>query len=73
MLSRSSLHPFSGLDVAWLVETRAATRREHPFLVWEPFEGAGETISYGDFHARVTLEKVAKAELRRRLEAEAQP
>lgn len=53
ILSHDQTHPFSGLDVAWLVETRAATRRDHPFLVWEPFEGSGETITYGEFHARV--------------------
>ena len=52
-LSRSTLHPFSGMDVPWLVETRAATRRDHPFIVWEPFEGAAETITYGQFHARI--------------------
>jgi crotonobetaine/carnitine-CoA ligase len=53
ILSPTRLHPFSGLDVAWLVETRASTRRHHPFLVWEPFEGAAETITYGEFHARI--------------------
>ena len=25
----------------------------HPFLVWEPFDGPGETITYGQFHARI--------------------
>ena len=25
----------------------------HPFLVWEPFDGPGETIAYGQFHARI--------------------
>jgi len=41
------------MDVPWLVETRAATRRDHPFLIWEPFEGPAETITYGQFHARI--------------------
>jgi carnitine-CoA ligase len=54
MLTKADLHPFSGLDVAWLVEARAQTRRDHPFLMWEPFEGPGETITYGQFHARIT-------------------
>jgi crotonobetaine/carnitine-CoA ligase len=45
--------PFAGLDVPWLVAERARTRRDHPFLVWEPFEGPGETLSYGAFHDRV--------------------
>ena len=44
---------FAGIDVPWLVEMRARTRRDHPFLIWEPFEGAGETLSYGAFHDRV--------------------
>ncbi len=48
------LNPFSGMDVPWLLETRASTRRDHPFLIWEPFEGAAETITYGQFHARIT-------------------
>ena len=53
VLRASEPHPFSGMDVPWLVETRAATRRDHPFLIWEPFEGPAETITYGQFHARI--------------------
>jgi crotonobetaine/carnitine-CoA ligase len=45
--------PFRGIDVRWLVATRARTRRDHPFLVWAPFEGAGETLTYAAFHDRV--------------------
>ena len=45
--------PFAGLDVPWLVALRARSRRDHPFLIWEPFEGPGETLSYGAFHERV--------------------
>ena len=47
------LHPFNGLDIAELVRIRARTRRDHPFLIWEPFEGPGETLTYGAFHHRV--------------------
>ena len=47
------LHPFNGLDVAELVRIRARTRRDHPFLIWEPFEGAGETITYGQQAERI--------------------
>ena len=47
------VHPFSGWDVSRLLEARAANRAEHPFIIWEPFEGAGETITYADFADRV--------------------
>ena len=52
-LARNQAHPFSGMDVAWLVEQRAQSRRDHPFLVWEPFDGVAEVITYGQFHARI--------------------
>ena len=53
ILTREHPHPFSGIDVAWLVEQRARTRRDHPFIIWEPFEGRSETITYGQFHQRI--------------------
>ena len=53
ILTQGMLHPFSGLDIASLVEMRAQTRRDHPFLIWQPFEGPSETITYGQFHARI--------------------
>ena len=37
ILGPEDQHPFTGLDIAWLLETRAETRRDHLFLVWEPF------------------------------------
>jgi crotonobetaine/carnitine-CoA ligase len=45
--------PFAGIDVPWLVALRARTRSDHPFLIWEPFEGPGETLSYAAFHHRI--------------------
>jgi len=45
--------PFAGLDVPWLLEMRARTRRDHSFLIWSPFEGPARQWSYGEFHARV--------------------
>jgi len=30
--------PFAGLDVPWLLRMRAETRRDHPFLIWAPFD-----------------------------------
>jgi crotonobetaine/carnitine-CoA ligase len=52
-MSSGVLHPFEGLDVAWLLATRAASRAEHPFLVWAPFEGPGRTWTYAQFHDAV--------------------
>ncbi len=36
--------PFAGLDVPWLLRMRAEVRRDHPFLIWAPFEGAGTEL-----------------------------
>jgi len=47
------VHPFRGLDVAELVRIRARTRPGHPFLIWEPFEGLSETLTYAAFADRV--------------------
>lgn len=47
------VHPFRGLDVAELVRIRARTRPDHPFLIWEPFDGPSETLTYGAFGERV--------------------
>ena len=52
-IDRTYVSPFHGIDVPWLVAARARTRRDHPFLVWEPFDGEGETLSYGAFDDRV--------------------
>ncbi len=53
MMERGYVGPFAGIDVPWLLATRARTRRDHPFLIWEPFDGRGETLSYAAFHHRV--------------------
>nr|MBA2401396.1 AMP-binding protein [Bradyrhizobium sp.] len=45
--------PFAGLDVPWLLRMRAESRRDHPFLIWAPFEAPARTWSYGEFHERV--------------------
>ncbi|MGE3066446.1 MAG: AMP-binding protein [Hyphomicrobiaceae bacterium] len=49
----SGINPFAGRDINWLLDLRAATRRDHPFLIWEPFEGEREVWTYGRFHDRV--------------------
>src|SRR5215217_5733846 len=45
--------PFAGLDVPWLLRMRSESRRNHPFLIWAPFEAPTRTWTYGEFHERV--------------------
>ena len=45
--------PFAGLDVPWLLRMRAESRRNHPFLIWAPFDAPARSWSYGEFHERV--------------------
>jgi len=45
--------PFAGLDVPWLLRMRAEVRREHPFLIWAPFDAPARIWSYDEFHERV--------------------
>ncbi len=52
-LSATDRHPFMGADVPWLLAQRAHTRRDHPFIIWEPFEGPGQRFTYGEFQDRV--------------------
>jgi crotonobetaine/carnitine-CoA ligase len=44
--------PFAGLDVPWLLKMRAEVRRDHPFLIWAPFDAPARRWSYGEFHQR---------------------
>ena len=44
LLTRQDAHPFMGMDVPWLLEQRALTRRDHPFIVWVPFDGPASSI-----------------------------
>src|SRR5674476_108417 len=45
--------PFAGMDVPWLLRMRSQTRRDHPFLIWAPFDAPARIWSYGEFHERV--------------------
>lgn len=45
--------PFAGLDVPWLLKMWAEVRRDHPFLIWAPFDAPAQRFSYGEFHDRV--------------------
>jgi carnitine-CoA ligase len=51
--ARAIVNPFAGRDVNWLLDFRAATRADHPFLIWEPFEGERQTWTYRQFRDRV--------------------
>jgi crotonobetaine/carnitine-CoA ligase len=57
----------AGRSASWLLDVRAATQPDAPFLVWEPFVGEPRTWTYGGFAAQVA--RVA-AGLRRRGVAE---
>ena len=47
------VNPFAGRDVNWLLDFRAETRGNHPFLVWEPFQGERRVWTYRQFRERV--------------------
>ena len=50
---RLIINPFAARDVNWLLDFRAETRRDHTFLIWEPFEGNRQSWTYGQFRERV--------------------
>ena len=37
----------------WLLNMRAEVRRNHPFLIWAPFDAPARVWSYGKLHERV--------------------
>ena len=44
--------PSAGMDVPSLLRMQADTRRDHPFLIWAPFDAPARHWSYGEFHDR---------------------
>jgi len=44
--------PFAGMDVPWLLRMRSESRRNHPFLIWAPFDAPARIWAYGEFHDR---------------------
>ena len=50
----AALNPFDGQDLRTLIDERAITRAQHPFIIWEPFEGCGATWTYLEFKQAVT-------------------
>ncbi len=53
ILRAGDQHPFVRLDVPSLLAQRAQARRDHPFILWEPFEGPPAQWTYGQFHDEV--------------------
>ena len=51
--AQNAISPYAGFDIAQLLRLRAVTRADHPFLIWEPFEGEGERLNYAEFEHRV--------------------
>lgn len=43
----------TGRSLGWLLDHRAATRADHPFLIWEPFDGPRLVWTYQEFAADV--------------------
>ena len=43
------IHPFTGHDVPWLLEARAASRGGHDFIVFQPFDAPAERWTYAAF------------------------
>lgn len=48
-MTPDALTPFENCDIRTLIDDQAARRGDHPWLVWEPFEGAGRTWTYAQF------------------------
>jgi crotonobetaine/carnitine-CoA ligase len=57
-LLNPAVHPFSGFDIPHLLARHASERGDHPFLVWEPFEGEGRQWTYAEFE-KATAEVAA--------------
>ena len=49
MTGPDALTPFEGWDIRTLIDAKAAQRGDHPAMIWEPFEGEGQTWSYAQF------------------------
>ena len=54
-ISEADLHRFQmhGQDIPELLSRMATARADHPALVWVPYEGDGQTWSYGELWADV--------------------
>lgn len=48
-LQPGQLHPFANFDIPHLLQRQADVRGDHPFLIWEPFDGERRVWSYAEF------------------------
>lgn len=53
IMASDHVGPFAGLNVPWLLKTQAKQRRDHPFIVWAPFDAPAQAWTYGEFNSRV--------------------
>ncbi len=53
MLSDPHVQTFAGQDIRTLLQAQATLRRDHPFIVWQPFDAPARAWTYGEFVARV--------------------
>jgi len=49
MSPAAPVNPFAGMDIRTLIDARAASRADHPFMLWEPFEGTPARWTYAAF------------------------
>ena len=47
------MQPFANQDIRSLIQVRATTRPDHPYLVWRPFAGPRRAWTYAQFADRV--------------------
>ncbi len=52
-LADRHVQPFAAQDIRTLLELQAQLRRDHPFLIWRPLSGPGQTWTYGQFVERI--------------------
>ncbi len=45
--------PFTGQDIRSLIDLQARVRGDKPFLIWEPFDGPGQSWTFAQFADRV--------------------
>ena len=60
------LHPFTGQDMPWLLRAQAERRKDHPFIIWAPFDRPSASWTYGEFYQ--ATRKIAAGLLERGIE-----